>query len=634
MRVSSKNTPQDAQPPNSSSAQASRSVPSSLPPNPVHPPVSVPASVPASLPQPQSTIPLTSTFQRPAINPQAPPPSHVPALYATGVPLHQGVFGPPTVIPPTAIPINMGMANPPANQPVGDVPAVNGQYAPHLSYMEGQLATQAMLMEQQRRIQHLERELAKSRSEIIRLRASGKEKEAASDGSSRAGSHGVSDTTAEKKASSRYWTNDEHKKFLEGLDLFGQKDIKSIARHVGTRSATQVRTHAQKYYLRLQREKMKRDKLEEERIKAQADLNKTCNQNAPVHLVPEPVHVPIKKLDPVSSPLPSVPLSASISPNIVLPPTTNEKQRQHEQYDSQSARTVLPSPDRTAHAGEKNATPQGGGQRVSPRIAGRRKGSLSEKKEPQQHTSGDTPPHPAAIRTRSPRRHKRARSGLLTLNSPEKKRHHSIKPESTILPASMKRRAEGRRLTSMAGEGKNMNGVESVGAPRQTMSREEKGETWQLPERRVITVSNTRTQDILPSSAKPPSALKRLTNSGSVLSDLSKGVYKPLSRTNSYLFGGRELRRSNSILSLLSGIPTSLRESASTDKLSNLLPFEGPDDKPSTSLRSFDANASSGNLSGVLMGERSLSLVHLNMLSDELDERPPVPSSGSKDNWS
>jgi len=58
----------------------------------------------------------------------------------------------------------------------------------------------------------------------------------------------------EKKTSSRYWTGDEHERFLEGLSLFGPKDIKGIAKHVGTRNATQVRTHAQKYYLRLSRE--------------------------------------------------------------------------------------------------------------------------------------------------------------------------------------------------------------------------------------------------------------------------------------------------------------------------------------------------------------------------------------------
>lgn len=71
----------------------------------------------------------------------------------------------------------------------------------------------------------------------------------------------VNAETASKGGSStqsRYWTADEHKRFLEGLARFGHKDMKAIARFVGTRNATQVRTHAQKYYLKLAREAAKR----------------------------------------------------------------------------------------------------------------------------------------------------------------------------------------------------------------------------------------------------------------------------------------------------------------------------------------------------------------------------------------
>jgi hypothetical protein len=38
----------------------------------------------------------------------------------------------------------------------------------------------------------------------------------------------------------RYWLPDEHQRFLTGLKMYGHKDIKSIARFVGTRSSTQV----------------------------------------------------------------------------------------------------------------------------------------------------------------------------------------------------------------------------------------------------------------------------------------------------------------------------------------------------------------------------------------------------------
>lgn len=53
---------------------------------------------------------------------------------------------------------------------------------------------------------------------------------------------------------SRYWTPAEHKLFLEAFQKFGHKDLRSISAHVGTRNMTQVRTHSQKYFMRLMRE--------------------------------------------------------------------------------------------------------------------------------------------------------------------------------------------------------------------------------------------------------------------------------------------------------------------------------------------------------------------------------------------
>lgn len=38
------------------------------------------------------------------------------------------------------------------------------------------------------------------------------------------------------------------------MERFGPKDVRAIAAYVGSRNATQVRTHSQKYTLRLQRE--------------------------------------------------------------------------------------------------------------------------------------------------------------------------------------------------------------------------------------------------------------------------------------------------------------------------------------------------------------------------------------------
>lgn len=51
----------------------------------------------------------------------------------------------------------------------------------------------------------------------------------------------------------RFWSRTEHSKFLEGLKMFGSHDAHSIAAHVGTRTVIQVRTHAQKYFLKLEK---------------------------------------------------------------------------------------------------------------------------------------------------------------------------------------------------------------------------------------------------------------------------------------------------------------------------------------------------------------------------------------------
>jgi len=49
------------------------------------------------------------------------------------------------------------------------------------------------------------------------------------------------------------WSADEHKRFLAGLDQFGTGNWKKITEMVGTRSCTQIRTHAQKYFIALQK---------------------------------------------------------------------------------------------------------------------------------------------------------------------------------------------------------------------------------------------------------------------------------------------------------------------------------------------------------------------------------------------
>jgi len=48
------------------------------------------------------------------------------------------------------------------------------------------------------------------------------------------------------------WTQEEHKKFIQGLFLYGN-DWKQIQSLIETRSCPQARSHAQKFFVKLQR---------------------------------------------------------------------------------------------------------------------------------------------------------------------------------------------------------------------------------------------------------------------------------------------------------------------------------------------------------------------------------------------
>lgn len=77
------------------------------------------------------------------------------------------------------------------------------------------------------------------------------------------------------KASGR-WTKEEHQKFIEGLKLFG-KNWKQVEEHIGTRNGAQIRSHAQKFFNRLEREfnlKIEDLNLQSDRKKLEETLKK------------------------------------------------------------------------------------------------------------------------------------------------------------------------------------------------------------------------------------------------------------------------------------------------------------------------------------------------------------------------
>ena len=55
------------------------------------------------------------------------------------------------------------------------------------------------------------------------------------------------------------WTKKEHAKLMEALELYGNA-WSLVQKHLGTRTREQIRSHVQKYFLRVKKEKIKEDR--------------------------------------------------------------------------------------------------------------------------------------------------------------------------------------------------------------------------------------------------------------------------------------------------------------------------------------------------------------------------------------
>ena len=74
------------------------------------------------------------------------------------------------------------------------------------------------------------------------------------------------------------WTNDEHKKFVEGILKFGN-DWKKVQKHLKTRSSAQARSHAQKFFLKIKKYNIIRLDNNTNKIKSLYDVAKIMTED-------------------------------------------------------------------------------------------------------------------------------------------------------------------------------------------------------------------------------------------------------------------------------------------------------------------------------------------------------------------
>ncbi|KAD5960725.1 hypothetical protein E3N88_12197 [Mikania micrantha] len=86
------------------------------------------------------------------------------------------------------------------------------------------------------------------------------------------------------------WTQEEHKKFLEALKLYG-RSWRQIEEHVGNKTAVQIRSHAQKFFSKVVRESSGADGTQVRAI----NIPPPRAKRKPMRPYPRKVSVPLKK---------------------------------------------------------------------------------------------------------------------------------------------------------------------------------------------------------------------------------------------------------------------------------------------------------------------------------------------------
>ena len=176
-------------------------------------------------------------------------------------------------------------------------------------------------------------------SETGRSRSSGAEAEA------------ETETEAGKKARIGRWTKDEHERFLRGVALYGPVNWAKTTELIGTRTAEQVRSHAQKYF-DLQR---RLGKLEVERdprtVRSIRRANKARKHTKAMQALAAAQHpTAISMPMPTTMPQAMAPTSAAPPAYVPMDPRLMNLMMRPPQFGNAPEPTALPNPATAAIA--------------------------------------------------------------------------------------------------------------------------------------------------------------------------------------------------------------------------------------------------------------------------------------------